>query len=160
MAGKLPESGKSGNIIMRKLLIGAAALAIFMTSAPAIAQQSSAKPGPLWTAARIDVEDGQYENYMDFLMKVWAPNQEFAKSQGWITEYHILNTMNAREGEPDIILVTRFNDFPSAAEMERRDAIMNERMKQDDHSSDAAFGQRGSMRQMLGSITYREVVKR
>jgi hypothetical protein len=145
---------------MRNLLLGATALILIATSAPGITQQSSVKPGTLWTSARIDVKEGQYENYMDYLTKVWIPSQEFAKSQGWISEYHILNTMNAREGEPDIILVTRFNDFPSAAEMERRDAIMNERMKQDDHSSDAAFGQRGTMRQMLGSITYREVVKR
>jgi hypothetical protein len=145
---------------MRKLLLGATALFLSAASAPGLTQQSSVKPGTLWTSVRIDVKEGQYENYMDYLTKVWIPSQDFAKSQGWITEYHILNTMNAREGEPDIILVTRFNDFPSAAEMERRDAIMNERMKQDDHSSDAAFGQRGTMRQMLGSITYREVVKR
>jgi hypothetical protein len=160
MAGKPPKSGKSGNIIMRKLLIGAAALAIFMSSAPAIAQQSSAKPGALWNAARIDVEDGQYENYMDFLMKVWAPNQEFAKSQGWISDYYILDNFNSRDGEPDIILITRFNEFPSNAEIERRNAIMNERMKQDDHSGDAASGQRTKMRTLMGSVMYREMVKR
>ncbi len=160
MAGKPPESGKSGNKFMRKLLIGAAALAIFMSSAPALAQQSSAKPGPLWTAARIDVEDGQYENYMDYVMKVWAPNQEFAKSQGWISDYYVLDNFNSREGEPDLILITRFNDFPSNAEIERRSAIMNERMKQDDHSGDAASGQRTKMRTLMGSVMYREMVKR
>jgi hypothetical protein len=145
---------------MRKFLIGAAALAVFTTSVPAIAQQSSVKGGPLWTAARIDVEDGQYENYMDFLMKTWAPNQEFAKSQGWISDYYILDNFNAREGEPDIILITRFNEFPSNAEIERRNAIMNERMKQDDHSGDAASGQRTKMRTLMGSVMYREMVKR
>lgn len=50
---------------MRKLILGAIALAFVATSAPGLSQQSSVKPGPLWTAARIDVEDGQYENYMD-----------------------------------------------------------------------------------------------
>ena len=73
------------------------------------------KLGPLWTAARIDVDDGQYENYMDWLMKVWADNQAFAKSQGWILDYHILDSVNPRDGEPDLILITRFADFPSAA---------------------------------------------
>jgi len=145
---------------MRKLLIGAAALAILATSTPSLAQQSSVKPGPLWTAARIDVEDGQYENYMDWLAKVWVPNQEFAKSQGWVNDYYILDNINGRDGEPDIILISRFNDFPTPAEIERRNGIMNERMKQDDHSAEAASGQRGKMRRLMGSILYREVQKR
>ena len=145
---------------MRKFYVGAAALAFIATSVPSWAQQSSVKPGPLWNVNRIDVEDGQYENYMDYLTKVWVPNQEFAKSQGWITDYFILDTMNAREGEPDLVLVTRFNEFPSVAEMEKRNAIMNERMKQDDHGAETANGQRGSMRKFKGSITYREMLKR
>jgi hypothetical protein len=145
---------------MRKLLIGAAALAILATSTPSPAQQSSVKPGPLWTAARIDVEDGQYENYMDWLAKVWVPNQEFAKSQGWVNDYYILDNINGRDGEPDIILISRFHDFPTPAEIERRNGIMNERMKQDDHSAEAASGQRGKMRRLMGSILYREVQKR
>jgi hypothetical protein len=145
---------------MKKWIIGAAALAIATTSAPAIAQQSSVKPGGLWTAARVDVEDGQYENYMDFLTKVYIPNQEFAKSQGWITDYHILDSSNPRDGEPDIILITRFADFPSVAEIERRNKIMSERMQQDDHAQETASGQRVKMRRLMGSVLYREVHKR
>jgi hypothetical protein len=145
---------------MRKLFMGAIALGIAATSFPALGQQSSVKPGPLWDVTRIDVEDGQYENYMDYLTRVWVPSQEFAKSQGWISDYFILNTMNARDGEPDLVLVSRFNEFPTVAEMERRNAVMNERMKQDDHSADAASGQRNSMRKFKGSIMYREMLKR
>ena len=144
---------------MKKLIIGIAGLAMFATT-PAFAQQSSYKLGPLWTAARIDVEDGQYENYMDYITKVWVPNQEFAKSQGWITDFYILDNFNSRDGEPDIILITRYNDFPSAAEVDRRSAMINERMKQDDHSADVASGQRAKMRRLMGSIMYRELQKR
>lgn len=145
---------------MKKYLIGAMALAIAATSAPALSQQSAVKPGGLWTAARINVEDGQYENYMNYLVKVWAPSQDYAKSQGWISDYHILDSTNPRDGEPNIILITRFADFPSVAEMERRNALMNARMNQDDHSADAASGQRGKMRRLMGSVLYREVHKR
>lgn len=144
---------------MRKYLIAAAAAAVIATS-PAIAQQSSYKLGSLWTAGRIDVEDGQYENYLDWLMKVWADNQAFAKSQGWILDYHILDNINPRDGEPDLILITRFADFPSVAEIERRNAIINQRMNQDDHKADAASGQRTKMRRQMGSVLYRELVKR
>lgn len=148
---------------MRKFLLaacGAASLVMLAASTPAMAQQSSYKSGDLWVAARIDVEDGQFENYMDWLNKVWAPNQEFAKSQGWINAYHVLSNVNARDGEPDLILITQFTEMPSVAEGERRDAIMNQRMNQDDHSSDAASGARTKMRRQIGSTLYRELLKR
>ena len=145
---------------MRKLLIGAAALAIFMTSTPTIAQQSSMKAGPLWTAARINVLEGQMQNYMDYLTKTWMANQDFAKSQGWLLEYHVLQSVNPRDGEPNIILITRYNDFPSAEESERRNDIMNKRMNQDAHSAAASSGARNSMRELMGSALYREMLKR
>lgn len=145
--------------MMRSFILGAAALALLVTT-PAVAQQSSGKPAGLWIAARVDVEEGQYENYMDYLTRTWIPNQEFAKAQGWITDYHVLDSTNPRDGEPDIVLITRFADHPSVAEMERRNKIMNDRMKSDDHGQDAASGQRNKMRRLMGSVLYREVVKR
>lgn len=145
---------------MHKFALAALGAAAIVMSAAAPAQQSSVKPGGFWTAARIDVEDGQYEKYMDWLTSTWIPNQEFAKSQGWISDYHILDNVNARDGEPDLILITRFADMPSVPEMERRNAMINERMKQDDHSADAASGQRTKMRRLMGSVLYREVIKR
>lgn len=145
---------------MKKLLIGAAALAIVTQSVSAVAQQSSMKAGPLWTAARIAVEDGQMQNYMDFLTKTWMANQEYAKSQGWLLEYHVLQSVNPRDGEPNIVLITRYNDFPSAAESERRAEIMNKRMGVDAHGAAAASGDRNKMRRQIGSVLYREMLKR
>lgn len=145
---------------MKSWIIGAAALASAFTAMPALAQESSYKLGPLWTAARIDVEDGQYENYLDWLNKVWVDNQAFAKSQGWVMDYYILDNINARDGEPDLILLTRFKDFPSVAELDRRNAIINKRMSQDDHTADAASGERKKMRRQMGSVLYRELQKR
>ncbi|WP_395623647.1 hypothetical protein [Sphingomonas daechungensis] len=145
---------------MRKFLIGAAALAALTWSLPAAAQDSSVKGGPFWQANRIYVEDGQFENYMDWLTKTWAANQEFAKSQGWLLEYHILNSVNPRDGEPNVILLTRFNDFPSAAEADRRGALINQRMQQTDKSADAASGDRTKMRKLMGSALYVEMIKR
>jgi hypothetical protein len=145
---------------MRKFALAALGAATMAFAVPAFAQDSSVKSGPLWQSARIYVEDGQFENYMDYLTKTWMAQQEFAKSQGWLLEYHILASVNPRDDEPNIILLTRFNDFPSAAEDERRNAIMNQRMQQSDHSATAASGERMKMRKLMGSALYREMVKR
>jgi hypothetical protein len=65
--------------------------------------------------------------------------------------------MNARDGEADLILITRYADFPSVAEIDRRNAVINKRMSQDDHSADVASGQRLKMRRQMGSTMYREL---
>ena len=144
---------------MRNLLLGIAALSLF-ASAPASAQQSSFKAGPLWTAARISVEDGQMQNYMDYLNKTWTESQAYAKSQGWLLDYYVLQSVNPRDGEPNIVLLTRYSDYPSAVEAERRNVLMNQHMSLDDHSAATASGQRNAMRHQMGSVLYREMVKR
>jgi len=144
---------------MRKFLIGAATLAMLFGS-PALAQQSSMKPGPMWTAARIMVEDGQMQNYMDYLTKTWMANQDYSKKQGWLLEYHVLQSVNPRDGEPNIVLISRFRDMPSAAESDRRNELINQRMQQDAHSAAAASGARNTMRKQMGSVLYREMLKR
>lgn len=140
-------------------LAAAAAIALVLAT-PVAAQQSSYKAGPYWQVARIKTEPGQFQNYMDFLTKTWADNQAYAKSQGWILDYHILDNINARDGEPDILLVTRFADYPSPAEAERRTQMIQKRMNQDDHSAEAASGDRAKMRRQMGSVLYQELLKR
>ena len=145
---------------MRKLMLTALAAGIMLSVTPAAAQESSMKPGAMWTAGRIDVEDGQMQNYMDYLTKTWMANQESAKSQGWLLDYHVLQSVNPRDGEPNIVLITRFTDMPTAAEAERRSDMLNKRMNQDDHAAAAASGDRNKMRRQMGSVLYREMLKR
>jgi hypothetical protein len=142
-----------------KATIAAAALAAsLLFAAPAGAQQRSYAPGPLWDVASIKVEDGQFENYLDFLNRQWRDNQAYAKSQGWILDYYILSNEYPRADEPDIYLVTRYADFPSNAEIKRRDALMLEHMKSDPHALDRQSGERVKMRTLKGTMMLRELV--
>lgn len=50
--------------------------------------------------------------------------------------------------------------MPSAAEADRRNEINNKRLNQDAHSAAAASGDRNTMRHQLGSVLYREMLKR
>lgn len=148
---------------MVKLALIAAAAAGMAVAAPAAAQQSSApqqssyRLGPLWNMSMIDVEDGQFEAYMDWLSRQWQDNQKFAKQQGWLLDYYILANENSRPGEPDLYLVTRYNDFPSTKEIERRDEIILKRMQMDARTADQQSGQRGTMRKQMGSMLLREL---
>lgn len=52
-------------MMMKTFVAGAAMLIAAAQATPAMAQESSYKPGTVWNAGRIDVLPGQFENYMD-----------------------------------------------------------------------------------------------
>ncbi|MBK6297119.1 MAG: hypothetical protein IPF48_03490 [Sphingomonadales bacterium] len=88
---------------MRNGLLKGAVLALTLgLSAPGQAQESSYTPGNYSDVSAIDVLDGQFENYMDYLAGPWKAQQEFAKSKGYITGYQVLANPYARAGEPDL----------------------------------------------------------
>ena len=74
-----------------------------------MAQDSSVKAGSLWQANRIYVEDGQFENYMDWLTKTWMAQAGICRNlKGWMLEYHILSEREqARDGEPNVYPASR-----------------------------------------------------
>jgi len=108
----------------------------------------------------IEVADGQSEAYLSYLNGQWRGNQEFAKEQGWILEYYILSNRNPRDGEPDLYLITRYADEPTAEESERRAAIMLSRMQATPASLNQQSAARGTMRRQMGSMSLRELLPR
>ena len=103
--------------MIKSLYAGVAMLAAVL-AVPAVAQESSYKPGTVWVASRIDVLPGQSENYMDYLAKTWKKIQELGKAEGIVVEYHVLATMNARADEPDLILIVEYKDYLTTAQQE------------------------------------------
>ncbi len=136
------------------LAAGAAAL---LAIAPAAAQSSSVESGNYWQVSDIKVEPGQGENYADYLKAKWRVQQEYAKSKGYILDYHVLDNVNARDNEPNLFLVVIFKDWPSNAEAKRRQDEFVAMMKSDDHALAAASGQRGPMRRLMGSSLLQEL---
>jgi hypothetical protein len=96
-----------------KALKIAALTAALAFAAPTAAQESSYTPGNYWTISMIDIAPGQDENYAD-LASQWKRRQDFAKSKGWISGYHVMANVNARDGEPDLYLITEFKERPRA----------------------------------------------
>lgn len=125
---------------------------------PAMAQESSYKPGTVWEAGRIDVLPGQFENYMDWLAGQWKKVQELGKAEGIIVEYHVLATNNARAGEPDLILIVEYKDYQTTAQQEAFNKKVNAMLSQTDRSATTASGERSKMREQLGSVQYQELI--
>lgn len=143
--------------MMKSLIIGATVMAATLAT-PAMAQESSYKPGTVWEAGRIDVLPGQFENYMDWLATQWKKIQELGKAEGIVVEYHVLATNNPRAGEPDLILIVEYKDYLTTAQQEAFRKKVNAMMSQDDRAAGAAGAARGKMREQLGSTEYQELV--
>lgn len=141
--------------MMKTLLAGAVML---MAVTPAIAQESSYKPGTVWEAGRIDVLPGQFENYMDWLAGQWKKIQELGKAEGIIVEYHVLAANNPRAGEPDLILIVEYKDYQTTAQQEAFNKKVNAMLASDDRKQSAASGERSKMRESLGSVQYQELI--
>jgi hypothetical protein len=143
--------------MMKSLFVGAAMIAATLAT-PAMAQESSYKPGTVWEVGRIDVMPGQFENYLDWLAGQWKKVQELGKAEGIIVSYHVLATNNARAGEPDLILVIEYKDYQTTAQQEAFNKKVNAMLSQTDRSATAASGERTKMREPLGSTQYQELI--
>lgn len=126
-------------------------------AAPVAAQESSYTPDSYWEVSMIDVEDGQDENYADFLAAQWKKGQEWAKQKGYIDSYHVLANSNARADEPDLYLITVFKKFYDTPEQLRQQKEYEAMMKKDTRVLTTESGQRGSMRRLKGSMLLREL---
>lgn len=108
-----------------KLALASTALAF---ATPVVAQEYPLDPAEYVEISGIHIDDGFFLTYADHLSGIWRKGQDFAMEQGWITGYEILVNVHAREGEPDIYLMTRFTDWSSPEEDERREAMYMELM--------------------------------
>ena len=108
----------------------------------------------------IFIKDGGSYKYAQYLATEWARDQEFAKSQGWISDYRMYGNVNPRDGEPSIYLVVTFSSIPDAAEDERRAKTYDAWSKKTIAENEAAAGNRAEYRTVMGEMLLQEFKKR
>jgi len=134
----------TGAFVAASLLVGLAA--------PAAAQESRYEPGNVWYVSDIDVLDGQFENYMTWLADEWVKFRKLNALHGNEVGYHVLANTNARDGEPDLFLVTINKDFVKIAEGLATEKKINEAMAKNRKQFEKESVERAPMRKVMGSI--------
>ena len=145
---------------MKKLMFAAmlaAPLALAM-SAPAAAQNYPFDYGNFADVTGIDILDGGGIEYANYLAKEWRKNQEFAKSQGWISDYKVYSNLYPREGEPDLYLMIMYAKMPDAAEATRRDEAYRDFVKKNDSQMATESVNRGKFRKVVSSSLLGEML--
>jgi hypothetical protein len=135
-----------------RYLAAAAAFAVSsVAAAPLLAQDFPMRMGDYVEMTSVTLDDGHNLDYAQFLAGQWRDQEEFAKSQGWITGYEILANVNKRAGEPDLYLVVRYKSLPDAMEMEKREAVIKSHVRKSDAQMEAESGDRAKYRHVNGS---------
>lgn len=145
---------------MKKLGLAALGAAMLSLAVPQVAIGQSAWPlDPAgWVEiGMIDIEDGHSLEYANYLADGWRKSQDFAKAQGWITDYQIWANNNPRDGEGDLYLVTWFPNFADPAESLRRERLFLDHMKRTEAQLQAESGKRAEYRKQLGSMLFQNL---
>lgn len=108
--------------------LAAAALSLTFPQAAMAQDEWPLQPAEYVEVAAIHIDDGYGLTYANHLATIWRASQDYALEQGWITGYEILVNTYAREGEPDIYLLTRFAAFETPEEGEARGRQFREEM--------------------------------
>ena len=143
---------------MQKLILAALGAGALAFTVPAAAQELPLKSGEYWDVAAISIDDGHAADYADYLAGNWRKQQEFAKSKGWIKGYHILSNVNARDGEPDLYLVTILDHMATPAEDIQREKEMNSFMAQSTRQALAGSAHRATYRHLKGDMLLQEML--
>jgi opacity protein-like surface antigen len=144
--------------MMKSLIIGATMMAAAAVGATAAAQEWPTKDGSVWVASRVDVLPGQGPAYLDYLATEWKKEMEFYKAEGIVLSYRVMRTNNARNGEPDTVLLVEYRDYITLAERQAVGQRFNAAMGTNGRQRAAANAEREKIRTPMGSTEYQELV--
>ena len=127
----------------------------------AIAQDEYPLKGAEWIeVTSIDIHDGAGLKYANHLADRWRKNMEFSVEQGWIESYEIWSNTHARQGEPDLWLITRFNEFATDEENEERGRKFRAMMQATISELNAASADRAEYRTIMSDVLIKRLVWR
>jgi len=139
-------------------MVGALALAV---SLPATAQDENPwKAGNYWNVSGIHVKDGGGLKYAQYLATEWVRTQEYAKAQGWISDFMVLSNTHPREGEPNLYLITISPSLASSDEADKRGRMMREFNKTTIAQMNAQSAGRTEIREVGSQMQLRQLMLR
>lgn len=142
---------------MKRFLTATALCAAFLGLPVIAAADSPYSNGPVWDIAQIKTKDGHFDDYIKWVDTVWKAQQEELMKQGYIIGYKVYETIDPREGEPDILLATEYKNMAvmdtPVATMDAFFAKFAGSLKKSDEREAA----RGSIRTVQGDILFREL---
>lgn len=67
--------------------------------------------GSVWTVSYVETKPGQFNGYMADLGKNWRAQRALAQKRGDELSYKVLQVADARDGEPNLILMVEYKNW-------------------------------------------------
>jgi hypothetical protein len=138
------------------LLLGASfVMSASMTSAK---EDRPYTEGPVTDVSFIRTKPGKFDEYMKWIATVWKQTNEEAKKAGIVVSYKVSTSEPRNPSDPDLILqVTYPNMATFDGITDKMDAIA-EKVEGSVQKSNQNEIDRGSLRDVLGSVLTRELI--
>ena len=139
--------------------IASLALAVFSMGAvgAASADDKPYKEGPVTDVAFIRVKPGKMLDYIAHLSGTYRQELEADKKAGLVTDYRIYEVAPRHPEDPNLILTVTYPNYAALDRVADFEAI-TAKVEGSVKASDKAFGERGSIRDVLGSELVRELI--
>lgn len=146
---------------VKQMVLAVVGALLLTVSLPAAAQDENPwKAGNYWNVSGIHLKDGGQLKYAQYLATEWVKNQEYAKAQGWISDFMVLSNAYPREGEPNLYLITISASLPSSDEADKRGRMMREFNKSTIAQMQAQSAGRLEIREVGSQMLLRQLVLR
>lgn len=148
---------------MKKLMTTALAAAALSLAAPgtALAQDQYPLKGAEWIdVTGISIEDGGGLKYAQWLATEWRKRLDYQVEQGWIEGYEIWSNTYPRDGEPNLWLVVRYEDWVDDDTWEARGRQMREYMDRSIAQLNEESGNRAKYRKVGSEVLVKRLVWR
>ena len=122
-------------------------------SSIAAAEEHAFTEGQVVTMYSIRTEPGKFEEYMNFLQKIWKPTQDAARKHGYVLSSSVIKVEPRGENDPDIYLVVYYKNWAALdGAAEKADVVAREVEGSLAAANESTVG-RARIRRLLGSWT-------
>ena len=141
-----------------KCVLLAAVLALGLSATVQAQEALPYTEGAVVEVTAVDIMDGEFDNYLEYLQSKYKPIMEAQKKAGIILDYGVYQNQVGTDEDADLYLVVF---YPNMAMLDglrdKVDPLMTKVSGQTVKQSNAAFGARGKMRNIMGTELLREL---
>ena len=111
------------------------------------------KEGVVVNVYSIRTAPGKFDEYMDFVDKIWKSTQEAAKKAGYVEDYKVVKVEPRGENDPDIYLIVYYKNWAALDDSTAKADALAKTVEGSVAAANESTVDRGPMRRILGSWT-------
>jgi hypothetical protein len=143
---------------MKRLFSLLAVMLAFAVVSVSAQEKRAYSEGSVLQVTSVRVQDGQWDEYMNYLRDHYRPMMEEMKKAGVILDYGYFSVESRSPKDPNLYLTTTFPNMASFDGLEdRMDPIQRKVSGQTRDEGAKAYAERSTMREILGSELVREL---